>query len=674
MANNRINRYVGAIAFGTLLATVSGCTDTWDDHYNSDGTAAGTTATLWDVISSNKELSKFTEIVRNAYYYKDNEHPVTTYSFEDILNGGQVNTVWVPDNDALSQAEFDYWMKMLAESKANPNSNAGFNVQQQFLGNHIALWRHNISEPGIDTVKMVNGKNLIFNKTARTLEGVSLGEYNIPTANGVLHILKGVAPFRYNLYEHLKYGDTKAKKFSDYVVGQDTTYFSQDLSIEGLPDENGRPTYVDSVYFTSNMLFESRHWNLEKSGEKWQMLMNGFAARINVEDSAFVMLMPTDNAWDATYEKLKSAYVYSPVYEDKTKGDENVTSGISIKGLNADSLQKMSIEMDMISPLVFNVNVQPKVGGQMWTLDKFAQLKGEGAQYLLNTYGDTLRQVGNWKPTELFDAVPTEMSNGLAYEVSSLNYPKEYYTPDVEVELEHIGTFYNTLGKNYKVGSSTGRVSFSNEAFKEFTSVYGEVSNNNFYFLQRQSANKGPQFEIKLKGNSPSAYVPTADVMSGTYDIQVVFVPYWYLDLSYGDTFKYYEIKYDTTYVDYKDVIDGEEVLLTDTVLKPYAVGLNYELIDSISNANQYVIKASITSTNGSKEASKELTKSIFYDGKKVDTLTIAEDFKFDYSYKNLIYSYPTLYIENIKKSTNKDHANCVYDLIIDKIILKRKD
>ena len=238
MANNRINRYVGAIAFGTLLATVSGCTDTWDDHYNSDGTAAGTTATLWDVISSNKELSKFTEIVRNAYYYKDNEHPVTTYSFEDILNGGQVNTVWVPDNDALSQAEFDYWMKMLAESKANPNSNAGFNVQQQFLGNHIALWRHNISEPGIDTVKMVNGKNLVFNKTARTLEGVSLGDYNIPTANGVLHILKGVAPFRYNLYEHLKYGDTKAKKFSDYVVGQDTTYFSQDLSIEGLPDEN----------------------------------------------------------------------------------------------------------------------------------------------------------------------------------------------------------------------------------------------------------------------------------------------------------------------------------------------------------------------------------------------------------------------------------------------------
>ena len=325
MANNRINRYVGAIAFGTLLATVSGCTDTWDDHYNSDGTAAGTTATLWDVISSNKELSKFTEIVRNAYYYKDNEHPVTTYSFEDILNGGQVNTVWVPDNNALSQAEFDYWMKMLAESKANPNSNAGFNVQQQFLGNHIALWRHNISEPGIDTVKMVNGKNLIFNKTARTLEGVSLGDYNIPTANGVLHILKGIAPFRYNLYEHLKYGDTKAKKFSDYVVGQDTTYFSQDLSIEGLPDENGRPTYVDSVYFTSNMLFEAKHWNLEKSGEKWQMLRNGFAARINAEDSAFVMLMPTDNAWDATYEKLKSAYVYSPVYEDKTKGDENVT-------------------------------------------------------------------------------------------------------------------------------------------------------------------------------------------------------------------------------------------------------------------------------------------------------------------------------------------------------------
>ena len=675
MANNRFNRNIGAIALGTLLATVFGCTDTWDDHYNADGTVSGTTATLWDVINDNKDFTKFADIVRNAKYYKDNEHPVSTYSFEDILSGGQVNTIWVPNNDALSDAEYKNWMDMLGMSRADANSNAGFNVQQQFLGNHIALWRHNISEPGIDTVKMINGKNLIFDKTNRMLEGIPLGDYNIPTANGVIHVLTGVAPFRYNLYEHLKYGDTKAKKLSDYIIGQDTTYFSASRSIEGLPDENGRPTYVDSVYYTSNMLFESTHILLEKAGEKWQMKQNGFGARINVEDSAFVMLMPTDNAWDATYERLKSAYNYCTTYEDKTKGNENVTTGISIKGLNADSLQKMSLEMDMISPLVFNVNVQPKVNNEMWTLEKFALLRGEGAKYLLNTYGDTLREVNNWKPSELFSAQPIEMSNGLAYEVNSLNFPKEYFTPDVEVEIESPGTFYNILGKNYKVGSSSGRISFSNEAYKEFTSVYGEVSNNNFYYLKSQSDTKGPVVEIKLLGNSPSAYVPNAQVMSGTYDVQVVFVPHWYRDLTMGVKDIYYNVKYDSTFVDYTDIVDGEEVLLTDTVLTPYLDGLNYEAIDSIGNSRQYVIKASISTTNGgSKDVSKELTKSFFYDGKKVDTLTIAENFKFDYSYKNMIYSYPTLYIENIKSKSNKAHANCVYDLIIDKIILKRKD
>lgn len=675
MANNKINRYIGAIALGTLLASVYGCTDTWDDHYDSDGAVSGTTATLWDVINEDARFSKFKEIVRNAKYYKDNEHPISTYSFEDILNSGQVNTIWIPDDESFTDEAYNSWMEMLGSSRANSGSNAGYNVQQQFLGNHIALWRHNISEPGIDTVKMINGKNLIFDKGARTLEGIPLGEdYNIPTANGVIHVLKGVAPFRYNLYEHLKYGDTKAKKFSEYVIGQDTTYFSEDLSIEGRPDELGRPTFVDSVYYTSNMLFETRHQLLEKAGEKWQMYKNGFAARINVEDSAFVMLMPDDVAWDATYEKLKKAYVYSPVYEDKTKGNENVTSGISIKGLDADSLQKMSLEMDMISPLVFNVNVQPKLGEKMWTLDDFAKLKGQGAKYLLNTYGDTLRAVNGWQPEDLFSSEPIEMSNGLAYEVSSLNFPKEYLTPDVEVEIEHAGAFYNILGKNYKVGSNSGRVTFSNEAYKIFTSKYGEVSNNNFYYLAAPSASKGPQFEIKLLGNSPSAYVPNAQVMSGKYDIQVVFVPYWYYDLTMGISDKYFSMKNDTTYVPYTEIVGEEEVSKVDTVITPYPAGLDSLAIDSIGRANQYVIKATLSSTNGSKESSSTLTSSIFYDGTKVDTLTIAEDFEFKYSYKNMIYSYPTLYIENIKKNSNKAHANCVYDLIIDKIILKRKD
>ena len=319
MANNRINRYIGAIALGTVMMAVPGCTDTWDDHYDSSESVAGTTRTLWDMIKDNPNYSKFANIVQHAKYYKDNTHPVSTYTYADILDGGQVNTVWVPDNTVLTDAEYAKWMEMLAESRTEGEgvNNAGFNVQQQFIGNHIALWRHNISEPGVDTVKMINGKNLVFDKTNRTFADIPLGEYNIPTANGVMHILKGIAPFRYNFYEYLKFKEPQTI-FGKYVVSKDTTYFDSGSSIEGLPDENGNPTYVDSVYFTSNRLFGRSRYLPREGAEKCQMEEKCFGhdAYLNNEDSIYVMVMPTDAAWSAAYQRLSEAYNYATTYDE----------------------------------------------------------------------------------------------------------------------------------------------------------------------------------------------------------------------------------------------------------------------------------------------------------------------------------------------------------------------
>lgn len=276
MANNRIIRYIGAIAVGTVLMVVPSCTDTWDDHYGYDP-SSGVTQTLWDLISSNPEYSRFADIVRHAKYYKDNTHDVPTYTYEDVLKSTQV-TVWVPSNSVFTEEEYQKWLQM-CESE---DKTQGYNVQQQFLGNHIALWRHNISAPGVDTVKMINGKNLEFDKGGRTLEGLELGEeYNVPAVNGVLHSLKGIAPFRYNFYETLKYKEPMTK-FGKYVVGKDTTYFNVGASIEGVPDKYGHPTYVDSVYTTSNRLFEWPYYLPDDGAEKWQMYEEGFGDRKSV--------------------------------------------------------------------------------------------------------------------------------------------------------------------------------------------------------------------------------------------------------------------------------------------------------------------------------------------------------------------------------------------------------
>ena len=667
MANNRINRYIGAIALGTVLIAVPGCTDTWDDHYDS-GSASETTITLWERIKSNPDYSRFADIVQHAKYYKDNTHAVPEYSYADILSGGQVNTVWVPDNSVLTQQEYEKWLNM-CESGSSAD---GYNVQQQVLGNHIALWRHNISDPGIDTVKMINGKNLIFDKSARTLQNIPLGvgengkAYNIPAVNGVMHVLKGITPFHYNFYEYLKYNEPRTK-FGEYVVSKDTTYFYPAASIEGLPDENGNPTYVDSVYRTSNRLFETTHYLPDQDADKCQMYELGFGARINNEDSVFVMLMPNDAAWETVYEKLKASHIYASTYDDKTKGDLNVNN-TTIKGLDPDSLQKMSIEMDIISPLVFNIHKQPKRGGsEMWTLEMFKTYKGDGGDpenpdnYLLNTFGDTLRAVGDWKPSDLFDVEPTEMSNGIAYEVTSWNFPREFYTPDVEVEIEGGNVFYNPESNKYKIGPNSKRYTFSNDTFREVADVYGEVSNSNFFHLDAPGPTSIPKAEFKLQGNSPSAYVPNAQVMSGKYDVQIVVVPRWYIDLVSASSIP------DEFFVE-KLIADPE-----DESVVYYKKVLNTEYIEQLAAANKYKFRTQISYNNN---AAKDKTSSWVnstYDGLKVDTITVAEDFEFPYSYKNMRFSYPTLIFEG---ATSKNDAKngFVYDVVIDKIILKRKD
>lgn len=679
MANNRIYKYVGTIAFGTLLTMMPGCTDTWDDHYNIDGSASTETATLWEVIKSNPNYSRFADIVQHAKYYKDDTHPVSTYSYADILNGGQINTIWVPDNSALTEEEYQKWMSMLT-SDTEGNSKDGYNVQQQFIGNHIALWRHNISEPGVDTVKMINGKNLEFDKTQRTLGGIALGEYNIPTANGVMHVLTGVAPFHYNFYESLKFRDEQTK-LGKYVVSKDTTYFSTASSIEGLPDENGNPTYVDSVYRTSNRLFETKSYLPEEGRQNWQMAEKCFGANINNEDSVFVMLMPTDAAWDAAYENLKEGYNYATIYVDKIKGD--LGTNATFKGLDADSLQKMSIEMDMVAPLVFNIHKQPKINGEkMWTLKDFMQDGGERAEYLLNTYGDTLRNVGDWKKSSLFEGVePIEMSNGIAYEVSSWNFPVQYYKPDVEVEIENTSQFYYTEGNKYKVGPGSKRYSFSNEAFKDITDVFGKVSNGNFYHLDAPGPTAAPDVEIKLIGNNPNAYVPNAQVMSGKYDIQVVVVPRWYIEIANSS-------KIDEKFYAIIDTLVNEDDITDTTFVRGNEIDMDY--VVKLASQSKYKFKTQISYNNNSTKDKTSSAVTSTYEGIKevdvekdgvmikdtiavgVDTITVAKDFEFPYSYKNMRFSYPTLYIDGAVGRTDAQKG-FVYDIVIDKVILKRK-
>ena len=177
------------------------------------------------------------------------------------------------------------------------SENEGYNLQQQFVGNHIALYRKSMTKNGKETLRLINSKFAVINYDESTLEKAQVIEKNIGARNGLLHILDSQNEFLFNLYEYIKFSG-EVETFSKYLVERDTVYFMESASIEGLPDENGNPTYVDSVYFQDNMMFNRKSYNPTdpEAEESWMNDIKMFNAQLNTEDSAFVMIVPTDLA------------------------------------------------------------------------------------------------------------------------------------------------------------------------------------------------------------------------------------------------------------------------------------------------------------------------------------------------------------------------------------------
>ena len=653
MANNKFNKYIGAIALGAAILAVPSCSDDhFDPTYGGDETqSVDATKTLWQHICENDKLTKFRTIAENTKFWKDDKHPIPDYTYADILNSGQVATVWAPEDDDFTDAEFQKWLDMCTTD--------GYNVQQQFMGNHIALWRNNISDNKVDTVKMINGKNLVFDKSDNnncTIQGVSISEKNIPALNGTLHTIKGTTPFHYNFYEYLKFSPS-LPVLSEYVVSKDTTEFIKDASIEGLPDKDGNPSYVDSVYSTRNLLFENYSYLPKSGAEKWDIPLECFHARLNAEDSAFVMVMPTDEALAKAKEKIAHLYNYPKIYEDKDESEASENAKVVTRTIGdqpqCDSLANMSMNMDLTTPLVFNVKQQPKIGSKLWELEDFIKDKGASAKFLLNTYGDTLRTTDTWDKTSIFNGERIKMSNGYGYLATAWSFPRELFNPDIEVDV-NAATFYMTKSSTiHKIGVSSRSIPFNNEKFAAITNKYGKVYNNNFYYVApHNNATTNPTFEIKLRGNqNTTSDIVTrgksAEVMSGKYDIQVVLVPSWYSLISAAD-----EIR--------------EQFL-------------DEEYIKSIADVNKMSFACKVRHANNkNQDATTNIPGTFKYDGLKVDTITIIEDFEFPYSYKNMRFTYPTLQITG-KTSTSKTadtstSKGFTFGLYIDRVILRSKE
>ena len=612
-------------------------------------TLKSSTKSLWDLLESRSDLSKFREIVGKTPYYRDEFQRAYTlngadtiyYTFKDVLKANTHMTIWAPVNDALTE---DEWAEYSVMAETN-----GYLLQMQLLGNHMSLQSKAMSASGQEKVSLINGKNALFDYSEGLFQKAKVVESNISAHNGVMHIISAANKYKYSLYEYIKYV-SDASILRDYILQREVVSFKEGAQEECLLDENGYPIYTISAVL-DNMMFHHLSYNPTdlNADDAWMNDLKMFNAPINSDDYTFIMIIPTDAAWQNAVEKLLPKYNYVSTYPrmDMVNMAATRTLATSIYGARhsyttgkgyetVDSLQSVNINMDIVRPLVFNLNMQPQTAGQAWTLKEFMDKAGyEQCEYLVTTAGDTIRDIYEdgalvWSKSSLFENCEIQdVSNGYALITNEWNFPRQYWMRDIVVDC----TTDNMYDKS--TATNVTDMTMNNSLAAGWIDEYGRVSEQRYLSVAGRSASTTPEVAFGLKDSKQG----DANVMSGKYEIQIVLVPHWY-ETSEAER-------------------DADA-----PVLKNRLVCTLYHWDESLISSRDFKYTKQM----------KLVSDKIEYSGEKVDTITVWTDVEFPVSYKNLIETYPVLHIKSDRLSSTETREGYSRAFNIDRIILKSKD
>ena len=377
-------KWYGIMMLAATMLTVASCTD-FDDYNEvpSPDSSNGASLTLWETISQKPELSNFMELIKRT-------------GIEQQLMEPRTFTIWAPTNSKLNLDNY----KDMSDSL----------LQAQVINNHIAEYNYVASGAVDKSIYVKNKKRYQFiGNGTYTFGDINVIQANIPGTNGTLHLLDSVLPFRPSIYEYLRLG-TGFDKIRDYIINCETRTLDIAKSEKG-PMVDGVQTYVDSVVNVSNYMLDRSH----------------IKASLSNEDSSYVFIAPTDEAYTNLYDKIKKLYKYvnKTVSDDIMKYDsKSADSTVSITINDPEGLAD-SITKEYIAYNLFFSNYDTYNKG---ILNKEVAL-------------DTLRTTTKTKlsnPQEmLIDHLvgePKLMSNGYVYMVDSIAYrPEEVYDPELEV-------------------------------------------------------------------------------------------------------------------------------------------------------------------------------------------------------------------------------------------------
>lgn len=257
----------------SLLATaliLTSCSADWDEHYSSN--TGLSQHNLMETIAADSELSDFAAMLRATGY-------------DAVLAADQTYTVWAPTNAALQAEEI-----------------TDADAQLRTVRNHIARYTFPTSTTTTTRIAMLNGKTLAYD-AADAFAGQHVAKGNLTAVNGILHKVDGVVAYKYNIRE---YFDTHAEcsALSQFVAQFDEDKYVPELS-----------TTYDSTFVNYNALL---HHELYGVGD----LAN--------EDSLYTMVIPTNEAYQAAFDRLAPAFKTYNAVQSEADSIQNVQTAQTI--------------------------------------------------------------------------------------------------------------------------------------------------------------------------------------------------------------------------------------------------------------------------------------------------------------------------------------------------------
>lgn len=511
--NSMNNSYISWFKGGALcLATIFGMAACSDDHYDIVVSGETEGKTIWQNIKENEDLSEFASVLSATSYLKsDMDFPSATgaakMTYAEFLNSPQSFTVWAPKNGSFEVAAMLAQLEEIKSLYATDRmaaTKAEYIFATQFLGQHIARFNHEAQ--GADKrVRMLNSKYVVYDASEKTFDGIDLvaGFESLPSSNGTLHLIEKPSMYIYNIYDYLtSSSDLTAMNSVLFSKEFNTTSFSPGSSTEGAMNSEGKMEYVDSVYVTNNTL------------------LNMTYAQLRNEDSVYVAVFPTNDAWEGALAKVKSLFNYKDKYSNfegsVESGDWKASETLKAGKFNYDSLATLNATKLLFSSMYFS----PSVMGKTVTLSDSTAI----IDYCL--YNDSVNTT-NWKTiynsnkggknpfflgADNKDVQPVKVSNGYIFPVDSYNLDLAYsFLERRETGISVMGLPSNGVKADYGSGPNG--------------MVYLSAQIKNDSIIDRFDVKSFQRIEVKNVGTTMKFTIPLPALKSGSYNVYAIVVP-----------------------------------------------------------------------------------------------------------------------------------------------------